>query len=98
MPASEYTGWQAYFKIYPFTQDREDMRAALIAERITNSIGQLIASLAHKRTYTPIKIDTFMPDYFKERRTAATVEKSLEQQEQEFADFARRYKAAIGQR
>jgi len=52
----------------PFTQDREDYRAALIAATIANSVRMVMASLAGKKKYEPVSIETFIRDYFGERK------------------------------
>jgi len=43
----------------------------------------------------PVPIETFLPDYLKER-TKTIVEKSLEQQHLEFVAFKEKYQAAQG--
>jgi hypothetical protein len=85
LPAQEILGWEEYFRIYPFTQDREDARAAMIAERITNSIGMLLSQNARKTTYNPIPMREFLPDYLGERKSAS--EKSLEEQRKDWERF-----------
>jgi hypothetical protein len=68
MPASEFAGWQAFFSIYPFTQDREDYRTALLATTISNVSGRMLQQLSD--------VDTFLPDYLH----IAPREKTLDQQ------------------
>lgn len=34
----ELLGWEEYFRIYPFTQDREDFRNARLLEAINNHV------------------------------------------------------------
>jgi hypothetical protein len=60
MPISEFYGWQAYFEIYPFTQDREDARAAMLAAVIANISGK---ALKH-----PVKESLFMPEYLQREK------------------------------
>jgi hypothetical protein len=55
MPANDFIGWQAYFNIYPFTQDREDARFALLAQIITNMSGKTLKN--------PMKLSAFLPTY-----------------------------------
>lgn len=55
LPASEIVFWQEYFDIYPFTQEREDARAALIAQTVTNMQGRYVEN--------PQSIDKFMPNF-----------------------------------
>ena len=93
MPATEFVSWQAYFSIYPFSVERQELQAALVAERITNSIGKLIAFLAKRRTYNPVDINTFLPDYLGTREKPVT-EKSIEQQRAEYLAFKARWDAA----
>lgn len=95
MPASEFQDWQAYFSIYPFTQDRQDMRTALIAERVTNAVGKLAAGMAGKRTYHPVELKKFLIDYLGDQKRAQPA-KSLKQQQKEFAAFADQLRAAQG--
>lgn len=96
MPASEFFGWQAYFDIYEFTQERQDRHAAMISVTIANHLGRLFALNAGKRFYNPISIETFLPDYLGERNKPVVVEKSLEQQKLEWAIFKEKYQAAQG--
>jgi len=84
MPASEYFGWQEYFDIYPFTQDREDARFAMLAAVIANVSGKMLKSSMSE--------SVFLPDYLGERKLVV-IEKSLEQQAQEFSDFKERLRA-----
>jgi len=51
----EYVGWQAFFEIYPFTQEREDERTALLA--------QVIANMSGKALKREVKMSVFMPSY-----------------------------------
>jgi len=60
MRASEFIGWQAYFEVYPFTQEREDERTALLAQVVANMSGKSL-----KKT---IKLSAFMPVYFENER------------------------------
>lgn len=85
MPSTEYLGWQAYFDIYPFTQDREDARFAMLATVIANISGK---TLKHS-----LKETVFIPDYLREKQPAV-IEKSLEQQKIEWAIFKEKYQNA----
>lgn len=60
MSAREYIGWQAYFDIYPFTQDREDERTALLAQTIANMSGKALKK--------PVKMSVFMPTYIETQK------------------------------
>lgn len=60
MNATEYIGWQAFFEIYPFTQEREDERTALLA--------QVIANMSGKSLKKPVKLSAFMPVYFETQK------------------------------
>jgi hypothetical protein len=87
MPAGEYADWQEYFSIYPFTQDREDARAAMLAAVIANVSGKTLKK--------PLSESTFLIDYLGERQTAKPrAAPSIEQQQAEFAAFIKKYKAA----
>ena len=55
MSAKEYIGWQAFFDIYPFTQEREDARTALLT--------QMIANMSGKQLKHPAKLSAFIPVY-----------------------------------
>jgi hypothetical protein len=63
MPAEDFAFWQEYFNIYPFTQDREDERTALLATVITNMSGKVL-----KRE---IKMSAFMPSYLPHEKPIA---------------------------
>jgi hypothetical protein len=65
-----------YFSIYPFTQDREDIRNALSITAVINSLGG------------KAKVEDFIPNYLGETRVKG---KSLEQQKKEAIQFARFY-------
>lgn len=86
LPASEIVGWMEYFKVYPFTQDREDFRMARILEMINNSTQ----SMGFKnKTW-----DFFLPDYLGMIDKAAIAEQ--EQIDAERA-FVHRYQEAMRQ-
>lgn len=40
LPASVIRGWKDYFSIYPFKEDREDVRSALLRATIYNMSGK----------------------------------------------------------
>lgn len=86
MPATEYLDWQEYFSIYPFSEDREDARFAMLATVIANVSGKTL-----KHSLNEIN---FMPDFLKERKQSVIVEKSLEQQHLEFVAFKEKLNAA----
>lgn len=69
-------GWEEYFSIYPFTQDREDYRVALLASVISNMSGKTLKK--------PVEVDRFLPEYLRPERIA---EKSLEEQAKDWASF-----------
>jgi hypothetical protein len=62
MPASDFVGWQEYFSIYPFTQDREDLRSARLCAVITNMSGKAVERTVDARD--------FLPDYLMTRQPA----------------------------
>jgi hypothetical protein len=82
MPYSEFLGWQAYFQLYPFTQDREDYRTALVAATIANMSGK---SLKRARA-----VEDFLPHYLQ----PVTQEKSIEQQRADKEAFKAKLRAA----
>lgn len=61
LPASELLGWENYFSIYPFTQDREDYRMARIIEMINLSTQNM--------GYRNKNFLYFMPDYLVEPKS-----------------------------
>lgn len=85
MPASEFLGWQAYFEIYPFSEERQDARFAMLATVIANISGK---TLKHS-----LKEKDFMPDYLNERNRIVP-DKSLEEQRLEFVAFKEQLQAA----
>lgn len=87
MPASEFFGWQEYFSIFPFSEERADARFAMVAAVIANVSGKSL-----KRA---MKESDFMPHYIQEQNKIV-VEKSLEQQRLEFAAFKAQLQAAQG--
>jgi hypothetical protein len=54
MPSSEIVYWHDFFSIYPFTQDREDIRTALICYITQASQGG------------KLKMEDFIPNYLKD--------------------------------
>ena len=52
MPANDFVGWQAYFEIYPFTQEADDIRTAVLA--------QVIANISGKTLKNPMKLSAFL--------------------------------------
>jgi hypothetical protein len=85
MSSTEINGWKEYFNIYPFTQDREDYRIALLASVIYNTSGKTFKK--------SMDMDKFLPDYLKQK---ITVRKSLEQQKAEALAWATYYKSHRG--
>lgn len=74
LPASEIMFWRDYYDIFPFPQEREDLRTALLAERITNMISiQIAGSKAHM-----LKIDDFLPNYLNDTVSTMSLAKQIE--------------------
>lgn len=71
LPATEIVGWEEYYSIYPFPQEREDARTALLAQTVANMSGRMIKDGYEK------KIEEFLPDYLDERNVQ---ELSIEKQ------------------
>lgn len=93
LPASEIEYWRNYYSIYPFPQDREDARTALLAERITNMLGMLIAQNGGKKNYKSISIEKFFFDYLGEEKPAVVTLPNLEEQNAGWSAFKAKYKA-----
>ena len=85
LPAWEIQEWMQYRAIFGFRRDREDVRTALLAERITNEIGMLLAQGAGKKSYKYIGLDKFMPQYFE--KEIVVIDKTIDQQKQDWAAF-----------
>ena len=62
LPASEIEFWRVYYDIFPFPQEREDARTALLAEVISNMSGRTLKE-AHLA-----KVEDFMPAYLLDER------------------------------
>jgi hypothetical protein len=58
MNATEFIGWQSYFDIYPFTQEREDARTALLAQMIANMSGKSLKKFAKLSAFLPVYIES----------------------------------------
>lgn len=84
MTASELAGWMKYFSIYPFKMVREYEQSAMIAQTVVNSIKSLLAQNAGKKTFKPVGIDVFLPEFLKEKSKKAT---SIEQQHNDWSAF-----------
>jgi len=80
-----------YFSIYPFQIVREYEQAALIAQMVVNSIKSLSAQVAGKRTFKPVAIDVFLPEFLKEKPKEATIE----QQHNDWRSFIAEAKSKV---
>lgn len=85
LPVSEIEFWREYYSMFPFPQDREDSRIALLAQTISNMSGRSLKDSALR------KIEDFLPDYLGTRKITI-VEKSLEQQRLEKEEFKKKLK------
>ena len=56
MSSSEFTAWMCYYKMTPFGDDREDLRAALVAYTVA-------ATTPRKRGAKPIKMQDFVLEF-----------------------------------
>jgi len=75
LPASEIGFWREYYSIYPFPQEREDIRNASLLTMYYNShVG---------KNAKQVSLDDFIPDYLGTRKNATITEKSIEQQIEE---------------
>lgn len=57
-------------------------------------LATVIANVSGKTLKHSLKETNFMPDYLREQKQSMIVEKSLDQQAREWADFKTRYEAA----
>lgn len=91
MPASEFVEWQAYFTIFPFSEDREEIRNAELISWLTY-ISSLTAQGKGLKNKIPAKdlVHDYLAPY---REPKKFVPKSREQQKQEFAAFVAKHKA-----
>lgn len=87
MPATEFFGWQEFFTIYPFSEERQDARVAMLAAVIANVSGKSLKRTMRERD--------FLPDYLG-TRPSVVVEKSLETQRAEFIAFKEKLNAVQG--
>ena len=53
--------WIEFFSIYPFTQDREDERVALLATVIANISGKALKRPAKITDFLPVYVPTDKP-------------------------------------
>jgi len=74
--------WEAYFDIFPFTQDREDRRFAMLASVIANTSG--------KSYKDPFPESFFLPDYLQDQVRTVVPVRSIEVQTQEALAFRQR--------
>jgi hypothetical protein len=84
LPANEILDWMEYFEIYPFTQDREDLRTARLCATIANVSGRVLTE--------PLGEETFLPDYLG-IRTAKPKELTLEEQRRRDIAFGNQLRA-----
>ena len=90
LPASEIVGWIQYFSIFPFQTVREYEQTALIAQTVSNAIKALMAQNSGKRTFKPVPINMFLPDFLHEKSNKG---KSVEQQHAAWGAFVADAKA-----
>lgn len=84
LPASEINYWRDYYNIYPFPQEREDARTALLAQTISNMSGRMLKDGFER------KLEEFLPDYLDERDLAKQSEEAQIQAEKAFVAEALR--------
>lgn len=73
LSASEIMGWQEYFSIYGFTEERIDIGLGKIAQAVINMAGRKLKDT--------LELNNFLPPYL--QTSVPTTEKSLEQQRAE---------------
>ena len=78
LPSTEIIEWKNFFRIYPFSEDRQDIRIAQLSWIISKVNGG------------KAELEKFIPDYLKIDKPLDTG-KSLETQEKELAEFKRKY-------
>ncbi len=79
----EYGKWRAYFSIFPFKEERADIRAAMIASESANDSYQ-----ARGGKNRPFKIQKWIIDYLKKPQT-------LEQMKNLIRMFAKTHNSAL---
>lgn len=91
MPASEFVEWQAYFQIFPFNEDRADIRNAELISWLT-FISSLSAQGKGLKSKIPAKdlVHDYLAPY---KEPAKPISKSLDQQRQEFSAFVAKHQA-----
>lgn len=92
MPASEFVEWQAYFTIFPFDEDRADIRTAELISWLT-FISSLSAQGKGLKSKIPVK--ELIHDYLAQYQEPRPRRKSREQQKAEFAAFVAKHQAMI---
>ena len=83
MPADEFFYWQEFFRIHPWTYEREEQNAARLTAFVFNT------SL---RARQQISVDDLIPHYVKDKPVQFVL-KSREQQRAEFGNFKMRLQA-----
>lgn len=83
MPALHFLQWKEYFSIFPFSEDRQDLRMAVLASVIYNTSGKTF-----KSTLGP---STFLFDFLGSRSEIVFTPKSIEQQ----LEDSRRFKEKL---
>ena len=87
LPASELLDWEEYFSIFPFNQDRADLRVAMLASTIANMSG--------KQERSAVSEKLFLPNYLHDTSEHMLTNKSVEQQHTEFRSFTATYRALV---
>jgi hypothetical protein len=63
MPGSELIAWEAYYSIYPFRFDRDDVHHAQLLATILNEGRATRAQAAGKRSFESVKVSELIPEY-----------------------------------
>ncbi len=53
--------WLAYYQLEPFGEERDDLRAGIVAAAVTNGILSIAAGMAGKTNYQSVSPLDFMP-------------------------------------
>lgn len=82
LPASVLNGWRQYFSIYPFREDREDIRNAQLRSTIFNISGKAVKK--------DVKVSELMTDFLKNFKDSNSPRKTKNEQNLEYINWLQR--------
>ena len=82
LPTSVINGWKIYFSIYPFSEDREDLRNALLRSTIYNVSGKTVKK--------DVKVSELMTDFLKNFKDSNSPRKTKNEQNLEYINWLQR--------